>query len=164
MNTPQRPIPISGFATPIPINDVYMLDVGSLTPVSLSIYRVQCNVFVHLTTKYLYILVYPYICHSSQLSTHCLTLSTDFPFLVFSTSVCNLGVVLEQELTFSEHFNIFAVFAFYSYSNWGSFPVHFNPMTHLHTFRPIVNCISSVAGLNTAVSSILVSLCSALRI
>ena len=33
-------------------------------------------------------------------------ISADFPNFVFSTSVRNLGVVLDQELTFSEHLNL----------------------------------------------------------
>jgi len=33
-------------------------------------------------------------------------ISADFPNFVFSTSVRNLGIVLDQELTFSEHLNL----------------------------------------------------------
>lgn len=34
------------------------------------------------------------------------TIPADFPYVVFSTSVYNLGIVLDQQLTFSEHLNI----------------------------------------------------------
>jgi hypothetical protein len=40
-------------------------------------------------------------------------ISADFPHFVFSTSVRNLGVVLDQELTFSEHLNLLSRVCFF---------------------------------------------------
>src|SRR5688572_21565469 len=60
------------------------------------------------------------------------SISADFPYFVFVTSVRNLGVVLGHELTFSKHLLIsYAVLEFFSCSNCGSFPVHFHPIVPL---------------------------------
>lgn len=73
--------------------------------------------------------------------------ATDCPQFVFVTSVCNLRVVLDQELTFPKHRNLLCRACFISCSNCGSFLVQFDQMSHLLLFVRLF-----VVGSTTAVS------------